>query len=197
MNTSQGRDALVIGSDNKPPVLFKDEYELWVNRFICLSCGKKKGHFIWKSIEEGPTPIPTVMINGRAGLNSIIGFTEDEKRQHFAEIEAQHCLVQSLTNDVYRNLDIYQNSAKETWDQLEKIMLGFKVGNQLQVTAIMDRYENFKMRDVETLDEAYDRFVVLNNEMKKNNIPRTEFDQNVKFVNSLTPEWKPFAPFVK
>ena len=41
------------------------------------------------------------------------------------------------------------------------------------------------MRDGETMDEAYDRFVVLNNEMKKNNIPRTEFDQNVKFVNNL------------
>ena len=49
------------------------------------------------------------------------------------------------------------------------------------------------MREGETLDEAYDRFVILNNEMKKNNINRTEFDQKVKFVNNLTPEWKPFA----
>ena len=85
-----------------------------------------------------------------------------------SQIEAQHCLVQSLTNDVYRKLDSYQNSAKEILDQLEKIMLGSKVGNQLRVTAIMDRYENFKMKDGETLEEAYDRFIVLNNEMKKN-----------------------------
>ena len=33
--------------------------------------------------------------------------------------------------------------------------------------------------------------------MKKSNIHRTKFDQNVKFVNNLTPEWKPFARFVK
>ena len=33
--------------------------------------------------------------------------------------------------------------------------------------------------------------------MKKNNIHKTEFDQNVKFVNNLTPERKPFAGFVK
>ena len=76
-------------------------------------------------------------------------------------------------------------------------MLGSKVGNQLRVTTIMDRYENFRMREGETLDEAYDRFVFLNNEMKKNNIPRTKFDQNVKFVNNLTLEWKPFARFLK
>jgi hypothetical protein len=151
MNTSQGRDALVIGSDNKPPDLFKDEYELWVNRFKLFIMRKENGHLIWKSIEEGPTPIPIVMVNGKQGVKSITGFSDDERRQYFADIEAQHCLVQSLTNDVYRKLDSYQNSAKEIWDQLEKIMLGSKVGNQLRVTAIMDRYENFKMRDGETL----------------------------------------------
>ena len=138
-----------------------------------------------------------MVVNGRTGLKSITGFTKDEKRQYFADLEAQHCLVQSLTNNVYRKLDNYQNSAKGIWDQLEKIMLGSKVGNQLRVTAIMDRYENLRMREGETLDEAYDRFVVLNNEMKKNNTPSTEFDQNVKFLNNLTPEWKPFAHFVK
>ena len=53
------------------------------------------------------------------------------------------------------------------------------------------------MREEEALDQAYDRFVVLNNEMKKNNIHRTQFDQNVKFVNNLTPEWKLFVRFVK
>ena len=99
---------------------------------------KENGHLIWKSIEEGPTPIPTMVVNGRTGLKFITGFSDDEKRQYFADIEAQHCLVQSLTNDVYRKLDSYQNSVKEIWDQLEKIMLGSKVGNQLRVTAIMD-----------------------------------------------------------
>ena len=95
-----------------------------------------------------------MVVNGRTGLKSITGFTDDEKRQYFADIEVQHCFVQSLTNDVYRKLDSYQNSAKEIWDQLEKIMLGAKVGNQLRVTAIMERYEFFRMREGETLDEA-------------------------------------------
>ena len=93
MNTSQGRDALVIGSDNKPLVLFKDEYELQVNRFKLFIMRKEYGHLIWKSIEEGPTPIPTVVVNVRTGLKSIIGFLDDEKRQYFTDIEAQHCLV--------------------------------------------------------------------------------------------------------
>ena len=79
MNTSQERDPLVIGSDNKPPVLFKDEYELWVNRFKLFLMRKENGHLIWKSNKEGPTPIPTVTITGKTGLKSIIGFTDDEQ----------------------------------------------------------------------------------------------------------------------
>ena len=65
MNISQGRDALVIGSDQKPPVLFRDEYEIWVNRFKLFIVRKEKGHLIWKSIEEGPSPFPTVTIDGK------------------------------------------------------------------------------------------------------------------------------------
>ena len=47
----------------------------------------------------------------------------------------------------------------------------------------MDKYENFRMRGGEDLDGAYERFAILNNEMKKNKLHHTEFDQNVKFIN--------------
>ena len=65
MNTSQVSDALVIGYDNKPPVLFKVKYELWVNQFKLFIMRKDNGHLIWKPIKEGPTLVPTVTINGK------------------------------------------------------------------------------------------------------------------------------------
>ena len=80
MNTSQGRDALVTGSDNKPPVLFKDEYQLWVNRFKLFIMRKDNWYLIWKSIEEGPTPIPTLTVNGKTSQKSITGFSLEEKK---------------------------------------------------------------------------------------------------------------------
>ena len=52
-------------------------------------------------------------------------------------------------------------------------MQGCKVGNQLRVTTIMDKYVNVRMKEDEDVDEAYDRFVILMNEMKKNKIHRT------------------------
>ena len=86
MNTSQGRDALVIGSDKKPPVLCKDEYQLWVNRFKLFIMLKENGHLIWKSIEEGPTHIRTVVIDGKVVKKSITGFTPEKKSQYFPDI---------------------------------------------------------------------------------------------------------------
>ena len=93
-----------------------------------------------------------------------------------------------LINDMFRKLDSCRNSAKQIWEQLEKIMQGSKIGNQLRVTTIMERYEKFKMKEGESLDDMYGRFVLLMNEMKKNDIYRTEMDCNVKLMNNLQPE---------
>ena len=68
-------------------------------------------------------------IDGKTVPTSFTSYYDEKNVQYFADIEAQNCLVQSLTNDVYRKLDSYQDSAKEIWDQLLKIMLGSKVGN--------------------------------------------------------------------
>jgi len=90
---------------------------------------KENGHLIWKSIEEGPTPLPTIVVDGKTIKKPLNGYTFEGKSQYFADIEAQHSLVHSLTNEVYKKLDSYQDSSKEIWDQLEKIILGSKVGN--------------------------------------------------------------------
>ena len=91
--------------------MFKDEYELSVNRFKLFIRIKKNGHLILSSIEEGPTPLPTMTVDGKVVTKSISGYTPEEKAQYFTDIEAQNCLVQSLTNDVYRRLDSYQDSS--------------------------------------------------------------------------------------
>ncbi|KAJ9535685.1 hypothetical protein OSB04_un001161 [Centaurea solstitialis] len=182
MNPINKREDLAMGSDSKAPVLFKDEYELWVARFRLFIKRKDKGNLILKSIDYGAKPLP---------------MHTAEKTQYLIDLEAQNCLIQAIPNDIYRKLDSYDDSAKSIWDQLEKIMLGSKVGNQLRITTLMDKYENFKMKDGESLEDAYDRFVILMNDMKKNRIPRSEMDFSVKFINNLSLEWKPFTRFVK
>ncbi|KAJ9561548.1 hypothetical protein OSB04_006708 [Centaurea solstitialis] len=197
MNPINKREDLAMGSDSKAPVLFKDEYELWVARFRLFVKRKDKGNLILKSIDYGAKPLPTHVVNGVRVVKEVEEMDDAEKTQYLIDLEAQNCLIQAIPNDIYRKLDSYDDSAKSIWDQLEKIMLGSKVGNQLRITTLMDKYENFKMKDGESLEDAYDRFVILMNDMKKNRIHRSEMDFSVKFINNLSLEWKPFTRFVK
>ncbi|KAJ9541739.1 hypothetical protein OSB04_028245 [Centaurea solstitialis] len=197
MNPINKREDLAMGSDSKAPVLFKDEYELWVARFRLFIKRKDKGNLILKSIDYGAKPLPTHVVNGIRVVKEVEEMDEAEKTQYLIDLEAQNCLIQAIPNDIYRKLDSYDDSAKSIWDQLEKIMLGSKVGNQLRITTLMDKYENFKMKDGESLEDAYDRFVILMNDMKKNKIHRSEMDFSVKFINNLSLDWKPFTRFVK
>ncbi|KAJ9536628.1 hypothetical protein OSB04_un000177 [Centaurea solstitialis] len=197
MNPINKREDLAMGSDSKAPVLFKDEYELWVARFRLFIKRKDKGNLILKSIDYGAKLLPMHTVNGTRVVKEVEEMDEAEKTQYLIDLEAQNCLIQAIPNDIYRKLDSYDDSAKSIWDQLEKIMLGSKVGNQLRITTLMDKYENFKMKDGESLEDAYDRFVILMNDMKKNRIPRSEMDFSVKFINNLSLEWKPFTRFVK
>ncbi|KAJ9566499.1 hypothetical protein OSB04_002465 [Centaurea solstitialis] len=197
MNPTNKREDMAMGSDLKAPVLFKDEYELWVSRFKLFVKRKEKGNLILKSIEYGPKPLPTHLVQGVRVVKEFEEMDDAEKGQYLVDLEAQNCLIQAIPNEIYKKLDSYDDSTKSIWDQLERIMLGSKVGNQMRITTLMDKYENFKMKDGESLEEAYDRFVILMNDMKKNKIYRSEMDFNVKFINNLSSDWKPFTRFVK
>ncbi|KAI3718200.1 hypothetical protein L6452_19061 [Arctium lappa] len=79
------------------------------------------------------------------------------------------------------------------WDQLEKMMIGSKVGNQLKVSNFLNNYEEFKAKAGESLEATYDRFVTLLNELSKNKINKSQVELNVKFLSNLQPEWKRFT----
>ncbi|KAJ9551848.1 hypothetical protein OSB04_015893 [Centaurea solstitialis] len=197
MSLANRRDDMSMGSETKAPVLFKDEYELWVSRFKLYIRRKKDGDKILHSILHGPHPIPVTTLDGRQVPKDFSEMDVAERERFMIDVEAQNCLIQAIPNEIFRKLDSYDESAKSIWDQLQKIMMGSKVGNQMRVTNLMDRYENFRMKEDETLEETYDRFVELMNDMKKNNIIRSEMDYIVKFINNLSSDWKQFSRFVK
>ncbi|KAJ9542201.1 hypothetical protein OSB04_028707 [Centaurea solstitialis] len=192
------RDDMSMGSETKAPVLFKDEYELWVSRFKLYIQRKEHGYEMLQSIMNGPKALPKhTLTNGKEVTKKVNELNPEEKALYKIDMDAFNYLVQAIPNDIYRKLDSYDESAKSIWDQLQKIMMGSKVGNQMRITSLMDKYENFKMKEDENLEDTYDRFVELLNHMKKNDIVRSEMDCIVKFLNNLSSDWKPFSRFVK
>lgn len=123
MNSS--KEALSIGTDSKPPILYREEYEQWRLRFLIFIKRQINGKEMIDSIENGPMePVYTIVpANPGAGcpeaerqLKAYDNYSPQEKARYDADEGAQSYLIMSLTNDVFRKLDSYKNSAKEIWE---------------------------------------------------------------------------------
>ncbi|KAI3696664.1 hypothetical protein L6452_29124 [Arctium lappa] len=199
------RDALAIGSDQKPPVLFRGEYPQWHDRFMNFIEAKSNYEDIYKCLTEGPQdwPMKVVPANPAEGwperqIRKTVGdFTNREKELYTAEKLAKSYLLQSLPNDIYACIDSFKDSSKKMWDQIEKMMMGSHINNQLKVTNCITRYDGFKARKGETLTETYERFNMLLNDLQKNKITKTNTENNIKFMNNLQPEWKSFVSHIR
>ncbi|KAI3672703.1 hypothetical protein L6452_38800 [Arctium lappa] len=140
------RDAHSIGTDVKPPVLFKGEYEQWTDRFRDFVDRNTNRENIWLSITEGAMKMPT-----------------DEIPDEDNESDADGVLKTKT---------------------LQKMMMGSKVGNQMKVANCINSYEEFKAKENESLEETYERFVLLLNELSKNKVKKKQIENNVMFLSN-------------
>ncbi|KAJ9548854.1 hypothetical protein OSB04_021397 [Centaurea solstitialis] len=196
------REALAIGSDTKPPVLFRGDYNMWRDRFLDFIDRQDLGDYIRLSLKEGPKvfteekpaqPDSDPPVAAHTVIKKFEDMTVEEKNRHKADKLAKSFMLLGLPNDIYFTIDSHNSTGKEMWDQIEKQMLGTSVGTQMKVTNIIKRYEQFKARDDEKLDDTYKRFCNLLNELRKNGITKTKIENNIKFLTNLQPIWKIYS----
>ncbi|KAJ9557314.1 hypothetical protein OSB04_011928 [Centaurea solstitialis] len=188
------REALAIGSDTKPPVLFRGDYNMWRDRFLDFIDRQDLGEYIRLSLKEGPKvfteekpaqPDSDPPVAAHTVIKKFEDMTVQEKNRHKVDKLAKSFMLLGLPNDIYFTIDSHNSTGKEMWDQIEKQMLGTSVGTQMKVTNIIKRYEQFKAREDEKLDDTYERFCNLLNELRKNEITKTKIENNIKFLTNL------------
>ncbi|KAI3677733.1 hypothetical protein L6452_37000 [Arctium lappa] len=140
------KDALSIGTDVKPPVLFKGKYGQWKDIFLDFIDRHANGENIMLSITEGPMVPITVQIPDDDSSDSEDGteereqktkpvkvdlsqYFEEQKSRYKADKQARSLLLQRIPNEIYIKIDSYKDDAKKMWDQLQKMMMGSKIGN--------------------------------------------------------------------
>ncbi|KAI3715285.1 hypothetical protein L6452_22261 [Arctium lappa] len=171
------REALAIGTDTKPPVLFRGEYEQLKDRFLNFIERQELGDFIKQSLEEGLMETkyrePAEGTKEERLAVTYEELTGDNKLRAKADRLAKSSIIQGIPNEIYLKIDSYKASGKQMWDQLEKMMMGSKIGNQLKISNCLHNFEKFKGRTGETLEGTYDRFVTLLNELSKNKVNKS------------------------
>ncbi|KAI3664963.1 hypothetical protein L6452_43578 [Arctium lappa] len=155
-------EASSICMDEKPPVLFRGEYEQWKDQFIDFIERHEMKDLIRKSLREGITTIPTkpythVKENGEkvpAQLQlRLDAYSDEQKKRHAADQLARSFLLNGMTEEIskeiFLTLDRERATGKLIWEQIEKCMTGSVMSSKVKV---LDAENNALKRNISHLE---------------------------------------------
>nr|GEW22698.1 hypothetical protein [Tanacetum cinerariifolium] len=162
-------EELKAGSENRPPMLNKENYVPWVSRLLRYAKSRPNGKLIHNSIINGPYV-----------------------RRMISEPGDPNCEVPTillgLPEDIYAAVDSCE-TAQEIWLRVQEMMKGFDIGIQEKKAKLFNEWERFTSNDGESIESYYHRFLKLMNDLKRNKYFPEKIASNLKFLNNLQPEW--------
>nr|GFB41835.1 hypothetical protein [Tanacetum cinerariifolium] len=165
--TSLADKAILSGANNRPPMLEKDMYDSWKIRMELYMLNQQHGRIILESIESGPLLWPSIEENGVTRLKKYSELSTTEAIQTDCDVKATNIILQGLPPEVYA---LQERECKP-----------------------YDEFDKFAYRKGESLRDYYLRFSLLLNDMNIYNMKLEQFQVNIKFLNTLPPEWSKFV----
>nr|GEV49013.1 retrovirus-related Pol polyprotein from transposon TNT 1-94 [Tanacetum cinerariifolium] len=188
---------IVAGVDNRTPMLDKPQYESWKSRMELYIQGKEKGRIILNSVENGPLVWPTVaQENSTVRPKTYEELSDKEKLQANCDLKAANIVHQGLPPDVYALVN-HHKFGKDIWDRVKLLMQGTSLSKQERECKLYDEFDKFSYVKGETLHQYYLRFSQLIIDMNIIQMTMQPVQVNIKFLNSLPPEWVKFVTDVK
>ncbi|GKA41579.1 retrovirus-related pol polyprotein from transposon TNT 1-94 [Tanacetum coccineum] len=208
--SKMSEDIWYAGSDTRPPMLDRTDFESWQQRIRLYCLGKDNGENIMKSITEGPFQMGTFIQTPAEDAEETEGalqlgperarvFTDlsaEEKERYKADIRATNILLQGIPKDIYTLINHYTD-AKDIWDNVKMILEGSELTKDDRESQLYDEFERFCQIKGETIHVYYVRFSKLINDMRNIKMTMSRMQLNSKFVNNMLPEWSRFITEVK
>nr|GEV23856.1 hypothetical protein [Tanacetum cinerariifolium]GEX09957.1 hypothetical protein [Tanacetum cinerariifolium] len=129
------------------------------------------GRMIQESVESGPLLWPTIEENGVTRLNKYSELSTTESIQADCDFKATNIILQGLP------LEIYALQEREC--------------------KLYNEFDKFAYKKGVSLCDYYLRFSLLLNDVNIYNMKLEQFHVNMKFLNTLPPEWSKFVTDVK
>ncbi|GJY49056.1 retrovirus-related pol polyprotein from transposon TNT 1-94 [Tanacetum coccineum] len=168
MSTQQ--DIYDAGSENRPPMLNKENYVPWSSHLL-------------RYVKSRP--------NGKLIYNSIINddeLTKKELKQVEANDQAIQTILIGLPKNIYAAVDSCK-TAQEIWLRVQQMMKGFDIRIQEKKARLFNEWERFTSTEEESIESYYHHFSKLMNDFKRNKHFLEKIASNIKFRNNLQPEW--------
>ncbi|GKA56652.1 hypothetical protein Tco_0755724 [Tanacetum coccineum] len=168
------QDIYATGSENRLPILNKDNYVPWSSRLLRYAKSKPNGKMLVTSILHGPYQTDDEL-------------TEKEAKQMEADDQAIQTILMGLPEDIYVVVDSC-DTTQEIWLRVQQRMKGSDIGLQEKEAKNLNKWENFKSIEGESNESCYHHFAKLMNDFKQNKHFPKNIASNLKFLNNLQPQ---------
>ncbi|GKC09720.1 retrovirus-related pol polyprotein from transposon TNT 1-94 [Tanacetum coccineum] len=164
--SSNSDDIQAAGSDTRPPMLDRTDYESWSQRIRLYCRGKENGLQILQSIDQGPFELGTTrdalgttpeggVLLGPERPRTYEDLSDTEKKRYDADVRATNIVLQGLPKDIYKLIN-HNIEAKAIWDNVKMLLAGFELTKEDRESQLMT-------------------------------MPNIQL--NSKFMNNMSPEW--------
>ncbi|GJZ30650.1 retrovirus-related pol polyprotein from transposon TNT 1-94 [Tanacetum coccineum] len=127
MSTQQ--DIYAAGSENRPPMLNKENYVPWSSRLLRYAKSRPNGKLIYNSIMNGPYVRRMIP---EPGDNRIVKMEADD--------QAIQTILLGLPEDIYAAVDSCE-TAQEIWLRVQQMMKGSDIGIQEKKAKLFNEWE--------------------------------------------------------
>ncbi|VFQ98076.1 unnamed protein product [Cuscuta campestris] len=173
-------------STSMPPLFDGTNYTYWKERMRIYI--RSTNFQLWLVIKNGEE------ISMKKVGEKLVPKTEDEfdaedikKVENYAK--AINMLYCAVNPDDYHKISCC-TTAKEMWDKLEVTYEGTDQVREAKIDFLTQEYEMFRMKEGEKIDEMFDRFSKIINELHALKKTYANKDLVRKILRSLTPEWR-------
>nr|GEV68157.1 hypothetical protein [Tanacetum cinerariifolium] len=101
---------ILLGSDNRPPMLEKDMYDSWKRRMELYMMNRQHGRMIFESIETGPLIWPSIEENRVTRPKKYSELSATEAIQADCDVKATNIILQVLPPEVYALSSVHRNA---------------------------------------------------------------------------------------
>ncbi|GJR71711.1 retrovirus-related pol polyprotein from transposon TNT 1-94 [Tanacetum coccineum] len=135
MSLSLAENVIVVGADNRHPMLDKTNYSSWASRMLLYIKGKPNGKLLVDSVLIGPFRYGTIVeprtetTPATVRARTYTDLTDEEKLRESVDITPTNIVLQGLPQDIY-NLVNHNEDAKQIWDRVKLLIQGSELSLQ-------------------------------------------------------------------
>ncbi|VFQ97129.1 unnamed protein product, partial [Cuscuta campestris] len=173
-------------STSRPPLFDGTNYSYWKEwmRIYIRSTNFQ----LWLVIKNGEE-IPMKKVGETTLPKTENEFDADDIKKIENYAKAINMLYCTVNPDDYRKISCC-TAAKEMWDKLEVTYEGSDQVREAKIDFLTQEYEMFRMKEGEKIDDMFDRFSKIINDLHALKKTYTNKDLVRKILRSLTPEWR-------